>query len=76
MSEELTSTGIHALDIFLKGGLPRGFCTLLLAPSGSGSEIFAKQFAANHGTERVIYVSTDESTNEIKTTIRSAGWDM
>ncbi|MGB1587007.1 MAG: RAD55 family ATPase [Thermoplasmatota archaeon] len=72
----LASTGIRALDIFLRGGLPRGFCTLLLAPSGSGSEIFAKQFAANHGTEQGIYVSTDESSHEIQATVNAAQWDM
>lgn len=72
----LSSTGIPALDIFLKGGLPQGFTTLLLAPSGSGSEIFAKQFAANHEGEQVIYVSTDESRKEIQETVREAGWDI
>lgn len=76
MNEALSNTGIRALDIFLGGGLPQGFCTLLLAPSGSGSEIFAKQFAANHPHERGIYVSTDESRNEVLATTRSARWDM
>jgi len=74
LSESLTSTGIEALDTFLKGGLPQGFCTLLLASPGSGSEIFAKQFAADHAGERVVFVSTDESEKEVLAAMREAGW--
>lgn len=70
-----SSTGIEELDIFLGGGLPRGFTTLLLSPAGAGSEIFAKQFSAGHRGERVIYVSTDESVHEVQDTISAAGWD-
>ena len=76
MTENLASTGIGPLDIFLKGGLPRGFTTVLLAPSGSGGEIFAKQFATNHPEERIVYVTTDESRAEVEATMRQAGWDM
>lgn len=70
------STGVTALDTFLKGGLPKGFTTLLLAPVGSGSEIFAKQFAQGHARERGLYVTTDESANEVDGAVRSAGWDF
>lgn len=76
MTEALTSTGIGPLDIFLQGGLPRGFTTILLAPSGSGGEIFAKQFATNHPDERIVYVTTDESRAEVEATMKAAGWDM
>ena len=70
------STGIEALDIFLKGGLPRGFCTLLLAPAGGGAEIFAKQFCAGTKGEKVVYVTTDESANEVRQAVREGGWDF
>ncbi len=73
---DLASTGIGPLDIFLKGGLPHGFTTVLLAPSGSGGEIFAKQFATGHRNERVVYVSTDESRKEVVKTMMDAGWAM
>ncbi len=73
---DLASTGIGPLDIFLKGGLPRGFTTVLLAPSGSGGEIFAKQFATGHRKEHVVYVSTDESHKEVVGTMEGAGWTM
>ena len=76
MSEALTSTGIEALDLFLKGGLPKGFTTLLLAPSGAGAEIFAKQFCAGQSTERAVYVTTDESAAEVQAAAREAGWSI
>ncbi len=75
MSDGLT-TGVPALDTFLKGGLPRGFTTLLLAPVGSGSEIFAKQFAQGHKGERVLYITTDESAREVTAAVGQAGWDF
>ncbi|MEA3189426.1 MAG: hypothetical protein QOD77_8 [Thermoplasmata archaeon] len=75
MAADKVSTGIEPLDAFLKGGLPRGFTTLLLAPAGSGAEIFAKQFAAGHD-EQVIYVTTDESVGEVEAMVAEARWDF
>ncbi len=72
--EETVSTGIEALDAFLKGGLPRGFTTLLLAPAGSGAEIFAKQFACGGPKGRSVYITTDESAQEVTAMARQAGW--
>lgn len=69
-------TGIEALDAFLKGGLPRGYFTLVLAPPGSGAEIFAKQFAAGAPGGRATYLTTDESAAEVQATARAAGWDF
>jgi KaiC/GvpD/RAD55 family RecA-like ATPase len=73
---ETVTTGVPALDNFLKGGLPKGFTTLLLAPVGSGGEILAKQFAQGHGKERVLYVTTDESEAEVQRTAVQAKWDF
>lgn len=72
---ETVPTGIDALDAFLRGGLPKGFLTLLLAPSGSGAEIFAKQFACSAPGKRAVYVTTDESADDVKAAARNAGWD-
>lgn len=72
----LTTTGIPPLDVFLEGGLPRGFTTLLLAPPGSGGEIFAKQFAADHDQERVVYFTTDEPRDEVLDAVEEAGWSF
>ena len=75
MSDDVP-TGIEALDTFLKGGLPKGFTTLVLAPAGSGAEIFAKQFAAGARGQRGTYVTTDESAAEVLATAKAAGWDF
>lgn len=69
-------TGIDALDTFLRGGLPHGFLTLLLAPAGSGAEILAKQFAAGAPGKRSIYLTTDESADEVQRAARAGGWDF
>ncbi len=71
---KVTPTGITALDLFLGGGLPDGFTTLLLAPSGSGAEIFAKQFACGRPGAHTIYVTTEESKEEVEIAMDQGGW--
>lgn len=73
---DLVGTGIDALDAFLKGGLPRGFTSLLLAPSGAGAEIFAKQFCVGNPGDKVAYVTTDESANEVRQAAKDAKWNF
>ncbi len=72
----LVSSGIGPLDAFMDGGFPRGFTILLLAPTGSGAEVFSKQFAADHPDERVLFITTDESEKEVRRTTAEAGWDF
>jgi KaiC/GvpD/RAD55 family RecA-like ATPase len=72
----VVSTGLPALDTFLRGGLPKGFTTLLLAPVGAGGEILAKQFCLGPRGERVLYLTTDESTEEVAWTAKTAEWDF
>ena len=76
MAEGVSSTGIAALDAFLRGGLPKGFSTLMLAPAGAGAEIFAKQFAVGARGEKVVYVTTDESAQEVRQAAQEAKWDV
>lgn len=76
MNEDLVSSGITALDAFMGGGFPRGFTILLLAPTGSGAEVFTKQFAAGHPNEKVTYVTTDEPEREIRRAVRESGWNF
>lgn len=75
MTENL-STGIGALDLFLDGGIPRGFTLLLLAPSGSGAEIFCKQFAQGGREARRTYITTDETAEELYEAAARAHWDL
>lgn len=76
MADDTVSTGIEALDVFLKGGLPKGFTSLMLTPAGGGAEIFAKQFAAGAKGDKVTYVTTDESAGEVKQAAREGRWDF
>ncbi len=70
---KLDTTGIPALDLFLQGGVPPGYTTLLLAPAGGGSEIFAKQFASG-ASGPCVYVSTDETEAEVREAVKEGGW--
>lgn len=72
----VVSTGVPALDAFLKGGLPRGYTTLILAPVGAGVELLAKQFTQGPAGERVLYITTDESLHEVEATAQTAGWNF
>lgn len=73
---DVVSTGIDALDAFLKGGLPRGFTSLLVAPAGAGAEIFAKQFCVGNPGDKVCYITTDESSSDVREAVKAAGWDF
>jgi len=69
------STGLPALDKALMAGLPTGFTVLVAGTPGSGTELFAKQFAtAAAQDEQVVYFATAERDEEIKSTLDDFGW--
>ena len=69
------STGLPLLDAALMDGVPLGYTILLAASPGSGSELFAKQFAAaGVGKENVIYFTSTERNEDIVSTMKSFGW--
>ncbi|AGB04241.1 RecA-superfamily ATPase possibly involved in signal transduction [Aciduliprofundum sp. MAR08-339] len=73
---ETTSIGISTLDRALMGGVPRGYTILLYGSPGSGTELFAKQFAASGAAkENVIYFTTIERDEDIIATMKEFGWD-
>jgi KaiC/GvpD/RAD55 family RecA-like ATPase len=72
--KEFASTGIEDLDRILDGGFTPGFTTLLVAPVGCGAEIFAKQYAASHGEEFVVYVTTAETKKDVERSVEEANW--
>lgn len=75
MVEEVVGTGIPQLDSALMKGIPRGFTVLVQGNPGSGKELFAKQFAsAGIGSENVIYFPTDESDEELISTMENFRW--
>lgn len=72
MQREFISTGIKKLDDLLGGGFQKGFTTFISAIPGTNIEIFTKQLASSN---EPIYISTDETKNEIIDTMQSFSWD-
>jgi KaiC/GvpD/RAD55 family RecA-like ATPase len=71
IKEEFISTGIEKLDKLLEGGTPRGYTILILGTPGSSIEILCKQLAT---VGKVLYVSTEETEEEIINTMNRFGW--
>jgi KaiC/GvpD/RAD55 family RecA-like ATPase len=69
--EGFISTGIEKLDRLLEGGIPSGFTTVILGSPGSSTEILVKQMAT---VDNVVYVTTEETKDEVLRTIRRFGW--
>ena len=76
---EKLPTGITSFDVIAKGGLPRNRTTLLSGTAGSGKTIFAMQFLAagiRDAEEHGVFVTFEESAADIRTNMRSFGWDL
>ena len=73
MSDNYISTGIENLDKLLEGGIQKGFTTLILGPPGSSIEILGKQIAS---TQNVLYITTDETKQEVTETMSRFGWNF
>jgi circadian clock protein KaiC len=72
-------TGIASFDVIAKGGLPQNRTTLLSGTAGSGKTVFAVQFLAagiRDADERGVFVTFEESAADIRTNMRSFGWDL
>lgn len=75
---ERVSTGNAALDAHTGGGLWRGSCVLVAGASGTGKTTLAATFALAAGArgERVLYVSYEESAEQLIGAMRSVGLDL
>ena len=72
-------TGITSFDVIAKGGLPQNRTTLLSGTAGSGKTVFAVQFLAAgilDSDEHGVFVTFEESANDIRKNMRSFGWDL
>ena len=69
---EFVGTGIEKLDNLLEGGTPKGYTVLILGSPGSSIEILSKQLAS---TGKVIYITTEETEEELKETMDRFGWN-
>jgi circadian clock protein KaiC len=75
---DLARTGVEGLDAVLGGGLPRDHSYLVQGEHGSGKTTLSLQFcvAGVQQGERVLYVATCESEEDIRGVARSHGWSL
>jgi circadian clock protein KaiC len=75
---EKLATGISSFDMIAKGGLPKHRTTLISGTAGSGKTIFAMQFLAAgiEAGERGVFVTFEESADDIRMNMRSFGWEL
>ena len=69
------SFGVPKFDNAMHGGVPRGFLVVGFTETGSGSELFAKQFTSPaEEPENTILISTNESQLEIARVFKKYNW--
>ena len=69
------SFGVPKFDNEMHGGVPRGFMMVAFTDTGSGSELFAKQFTSPaEEAENTLYVSTNEGQQEIIRIFQKYNW--
>ncbi len=75
---ELLNTGVMGLDSLLGGGIPKGHIVAILGSPGLGKSTYALQFiyAGLMKGENCIYLSLEESEENIITTASIFGWDL
>lgn len=77
-STERISTGIERLDSMLSGGYYRGSSVLITGAPGTAKTSLAAAFtlAATRRNERTLYISFDESPEQIIRNVASLGFDL
>jgi circadian clock protein KaiC len=75
---ERVSIGVDGLDRMLGGGIYKGSTTLVMGESGTGKTTSALQFLQRGALnkEKVLYVSYEESPEELVRHGRSFGWKL
>lgn len=75
---ERISTGIDGLDRMLSGGIYKGSTMLVMGESGTGKTTSALQFLVRGATanDRALFVSYEESPEELIRHARSFGWKL
>ena len=70
------SVGIEKLDKILLNGIPVGSTILVKGPSGSGTELFAKQFASvSNGAKKLVYIANEERASDVVNAMRNYKWN-
>ena len=78
MTGETATTGDPVLDRILRGGVPRNRSVLVTGGPGTGKSTLAMQFlqAGLGGGERCLYVSTEQTIEELRDSFRSFTFDV
>lgn len=79
MAIELIKTGVPGLDHVMKGGLRKNSTMLVTGAPGTGKTIFALQFiyfGAKDYNENGIFITTEESLDDIRQFARNLGMDI
>ena len=72
-------TGIQGLDEITGGGLPQGRPTLICGTAGSGKTLIGLNFLVSGAvsySEPGVFVSFEETPDELIQNVRSLGWDL
>jgi len=69
---KMMSTGISKFDELLGGGIQKGFTMAISSIPGTNIEIIIKQIAS---IDNPIYITTDETKEEIISTMNEFSWD-
>ncbi|MBD0335901.1 MAG: circadian clock protein KaiC [Cyanobacteria bacterium Co-bin13] len=72
-------TGIRGLDEITYGGLPQGRPTLVCGRAGCGKTLMGMEFlvrGALDNSEPGVFISLEESTDELAQNVSSLGWDL
>ncbi|MEK6775090.1 MAG: circadian clock protein KaiC [Bdellovibrionota bacterium] len=76
---EKARTGIDGFDEITGGGLPKGRPTLICGGPGCGKTLFASEFLVRGATEfdePGVFVSFEETENELTKNVASLGFDL
>ncbi len=72
-------SGIPGLDKLMGGGFEEGTVNLIAGKTGTGKSIFCSQVAYNSvmkNKQKVIYITTEETANNIRRQVKKFGWDF
>lgn len=76
---ERVKFGIQGLDKALNGGFPKGNLVLLSGGAGTGKTTFCLQFLVNGALlfgEKGLYITTEQSVNELRKAASNFGWRL
>jgi KaiC domain protein len=75
---DILKTGIIGLDEMINGGIPRGHVVVVMGPPGTGKSTFSLQFIYSglENNENCVYLSLEESEENIIKTASIYGWDL